>query len=43
MDDIYLEKMINENFKDFDNFYCNGLLFIELLKVLWDYSDFYLY
>lgn len=43
MDEIYLEKKNNDNFKDFDNFYCNGLLFIELFKDLWNYDDFYLY
>lgn len=43
MDDIHLEKMTNENFKDFGNLYRNGLLSIELLKALWDHSDFYLH
>lgn len=43
LDEIHLEKKNNDNFKDFDNLYRNGLLSIELLKDLWNHDDFYLH
>lgn len=43
MDKMHFDKKNNKNYKDFKNFYRNGLLSIELLNVLWNHSEFYLH
>lgn len=45
MDEIYLDQTTynNDNFKDFNNLYRNGLLSLKLLNTLWDDSDLNFY